>query len=210
LRSEVRNAPVAYSIAASNSVLHWLVLPQLKAITTALPAVKWTLHHESTSATAEKVSTGQIDFGMCIGTPGVAALKRRYLGDVEYALFVPARMAHATDAAQVLHEVPLALPIGGALRASLDAWARRARIDLHPALEVDSYLRAADAVVRGTHAAVLPSLARRTVPQEVRSLSLPAPAAQRRKLWLIWTDRLLRTRTAAEGVRNVLIDVLSS
>jgi hypothetical protein len=40
------------------------------------------------------------------------------------------------------------------------------------------------------------------MPTGVRSIPLPAAVAQRRKLWLIWTSRLLRTRSAATGVER--------
>ncbi len=208
LRGTVKAAPVAYSIAASSSALHWLLLPKLKEISAVLPAVKWTLHHEGTTAIGDKVVMGEVDFGMCIGTPSPATLKRRLLGNVEYSIFVPASLSAETDVATVLRACPLALPIGGTLRESLNAWAKKQRSTLNVRLEVDSYMQAADTVMRGTHAAVLPSLAATSMPKDVRSIPLPAAVAQRRKLWLVWTDRLLRTRGAASGVRNVLLQAL--
>ena len=209
LRAEVRSAPVAYSIAASSSALHWLLLPKLKAIAAALPAVKWTLHHEGTTAIGDKVVMGEVDFGLCIGTPSPATLKRRFLGNVEYSVFVPVSLSAETDAATVLRDCPLALPIGGTLRESLNTWAAKQRTALNIRLEVDSYMQAADTVMRGTHAAVLPSLAATSMPKHVRSLPLPPAVAQRRKLWLVWTDRLLRTRSAASGVRDALVRALA-
>lgn len=107
--------------------------------------------------------------------------------------------------ATVLRDCPLALPVGVTLRVSLDACAKKSRINLNTRLEIDSFLQAADAVVRGTHAAVLPSLAAATMPKGVRSIPLPATEAQRRKLRLVWTSRLLRTRGAATEVRDVLV-----
>ena len=204
LRSQVNSAPVAYSIAASSSALHWLLLPKLKAISEALPAVKWTLHHEGTTAIGDKVVMGEVDFALCIGAPSPATLKRRFLGNFEYSVFVPASLSAETDVATLLRDCPLALPIGGTLRESLNVWAKKQRIPLNVRLEVDSYMQAADTVMRGTHAAVLPSLASTSMPKEVRSIPLPAAVAQRRKLWLVWTDRLLRTRGAASGVRDAL------
>lgn len=209
LRGTVKAAPVAYSIAASNSVLHWLLLPKLKAISAALPAVKWTLHHEGTTAIGDKVVMGEVDFGLCIGTPSPATLKRRFLGNVEYSVFVPASLSAETDVATLLRDCPLALPIGGTLRDSLNAWAKKQRIALNVRLEVDSYMQAVDTVMRGTHAAVLPSLAATSMGKDVRSIPLPPAVAQRRKLWLVWTDRLLRTRGAASGVRDALARDLS-
>jgi DNA-binding transcriptional LysR family regulator len=209
LRARVQNAPVAYSLAASNSVLYWLVLPKLKTISDTLPSVKWMLYHESTAAICQKVVMGEIDFGLCVGSPSGANLKRRYMGEVEYLLFVPASFGEKADAATVLSNCPLALPIGGTLRASLDSWAKKARINLNIRLEVDSYMQAADVVNRGTHAAVLPSLAAATMPKGVRSVPLPATVALRRKLWLVWTNRLLRTRSVATGVRDELVRALA-
>ena len=209
LRGTVKAAPVAYSIAASSSALHWLLLPKLKAISEALPAVKWTLHHEGTTAIGDKVVMGEVDFGLCIGTPSPATLKRRFLGNVESSVVVPASLSAETDVATVLRDCPLALPIGGTLRESLNAWAKKQRIALNVRLEVDSYMQAADTVMRGTHAAVLPSLASTSMPKDVRSIPLPAAVAQRRKLWLVWTDRLLRTRSAASAVRDALVRSLA-
>ena len=208
LRVTVKAAPVSYSIAASNSVLHWMILPRLKAISVALPTVKWTLHHEGSTGIGDKVSMGEIDFGLCIGTPRPATLKRRFLGNVEYSVFVPASLESKGDVATVLCDCPIALPIGGTLRESLDTWAKKQKTNLNIKLEVDSYLQAADAVVRGTHAAVLPSIAAAGMPNDVHSMPLPSPMAQRRKLWLLWTDRLLRTRSAADEVRSVLLRTL--
>ncbi len=208
MRADVKAAPVAYSIGASNSVLHWLFLPKLKAISAELPAVKWTMFHEGTTTIGEKVTMGEIDFGICVGTPEGGALSRRFLGDMEYALFVPAAFGTEIAADKILRDLPLALPVGGTLRKSLDAWAKKARVGLQVRLEVDSYLQAADTVARGTHAAVLPSLAEATMPESVSVIKLPATVAQRRKLWLVWTNRLLRTRGAAEKVRDGLVGAL--
>jgi DNA-binding transcriptional LysR family regulator len=205
LRADVKNAPVAYSLAASNSVLHWLVLPRMKTIADALPSVKWTLHHESTEAICQKVVMGEIDFGFCVGPPPVASLKRRYVGEVEYSLFVPADVGDKVDASTLLSNCPLALPIGGTLRSSLDAWAKKARVKLNVRLEVDSYMQAADVVTRGTHSAILPSLAAAAMPKSVKLVPLPATVAQRRKLWLVWTNRMLRTRSAAGVIRDALV-----
>lgn len=209
LRADVKSAPIAYSIAGSSSALHWLFLPKLKAISAALPSVRWTLHHEGTTAIGDKVVMGEVDFGLCIGTPSPATLKRRFLCNVEYSVFVPANLSAETEVATLLRDCPLALPIGGTLRESLNAWAKKQRIALNIRLEVDSYMQAADTVLRGTHAAVLPSLAASSMPKDVRSIPLPPAVAQRRKLWLVWTDRLLRTRGAASGVRDALVKALA-
>jgi DNA-binding transcriptional LysR family regulator len=209
LYGTVAAAPVAYSIAGSSSALHWLLLPKLKAISEALPAVKWTLHHEGTTAIGDKVVMGEVDFGLCIGTPKPVTLKRRFLGNVEYSVFVPVSLSAETDVATLLCDSPLALPIGGTLRESLNVWATKQRIALNVRLEVDSYMQAADTVVRGTHAAVLPSLAASSMPNDVRSISLPAAVARRRKLWLVWTDRLMRTRGVASGVRDAVVKELA-
>ncbi len=209
LRGTVKAAPVAYSIAGSSSALHWLLLPKLRAISVALPSVRWTLLHEGTTAIGDKVVMGEVDFGLCIGTPSPATLKRRFLCNVEYSIFVPGSLSAETDVATLLRDCPLALPIGGTLRESLSAWAKKQRIALNVRLEVDSYMQAADTVLRGTHAAVLPSLAASSMPKDVRSIPLPSAVAQRRKLWLVWTDRLLRTRGAASGVRDALVKALA-
>jgi DNA-binding transcriptional LysR family regulator len=209
LRGAVKAAPVAYTIAGSNSVLHWLLIPKLEEISTALPTVRWTLRHEGTTDIGAKVAMGEADFGLCVGTPEPATLKRRLVGFVEYAVFVPPQLGSVADAASALRGCPLALPLGGTLRAALDGWAAKQRVALKLRLEVDSYLQAAHSVANGTHAAVLPSLARLSLPEEVRAIPLPAAIAQRRKLWLVWTDRLLRTRSAASGVRDTLARALA-
>jgi len=209
LRGMVKAAPVAYSISASNSALHWLLLPRLKAISEALPAVKWTIQHDAGKIIGDKVTMGEVDFGLFIGTPGPATLKRRLLGHVEYSVFVPATMATKGSVATALRDHPLALPVGGTLRQTLKAWSKKQKTALNIRLEVDSYLQAADAVRRGTHAAILPSLASTAMPTDVQCLPLPSAIAQRRKLWLLWTDRLLRTRSAAVDVKDVLFRILN-
>jgi len=84
LRSSIQGSPVCYSIAASNSALHWLFLPNLEKLSGAMPSMKWALHHESAAATCEKVTMGQVDFGLCIGHPGEEMRECRFLGTVEY------------------------------------------------------------------------------------------------------------------------------
>lgn len=209
LRGAVKAAPVTYAIAGSNSVLHWLLLPKLQKLSTALPSVRWTLRHEGGADIGAKVAMGEVDLGLCVGTPEPATLKRRLLGFVEYAVFVPARFGKVADAATALRSCPLALPVGGTLRTALDGWAAKQDVAFNVRLEVDSYLQAALTVAHGTHAAVLPSLARSSLPGDVVVVLLPPTVAQRRKLWLVWTDRLLRTRSAASGVRDTLVRVLA-
>ena len=208
LRSQVRSAPVNYSIAASNSVLHWLFLPQMKAISSSAPNVKWTLHHETSDGILEKVSMGQIDFGICVGPVEPKTLKRRLLGTVEYSLFVPAALGKPKDSAAALRTLPLALPVGGALRRAISAWAKKEAVALNVRLDLDSYLLAASTVINGTHAAALPSLARGAIPPSAVVLSLPTDVALRRKVWLVWTNRTLHTRAGASAVRNVLAESL--
>lgn len=205
LRQQVRGEPASFRLASSNSVLQWLISPHLQAVNRELPNVNWTLKHEHTEAIEERVLMGEIDFGLSLGWQPGGHLRGQLLGSFEYALFAPAALAEESRVEALLRGVPLALPIGGRLRGLLEEWAGRRALHLCVRVEVDSYLQSAELVRQGTHAAVLPQMARCVMPPGVQMLKLPAQVAQKRKLWLIWRDRLLQIRPEAGRIVEVLV-----
>ena len=202
-----RNRPIQLSLVAPNSVSQWLILPRLKRLARLRPAVTWQFHHESTRDIVLGVQEGSYDFGFAPEDYLTPAVQKSVLGELDYLLFVPAALARSGtfSAETAMSSLPLALPIGGALRETVNKTAARQRRRLNVVVDCTSYLQAARLVREGSHAALLPSLAH----SEFEGLkapprTFPVPGLKPRRLCMIWSARTLALRAALEAVRVVL------
>jgi DNA-binding transcriptional LysR family regulator len=204
-----RDEPVGFSIAAPQSILQWLVIPQLPAIMEAHPGIRWSLIHESTREIARAVGEGQYDWGIMRESDAPSTLERRRLGFVRWTLYVPEELR--ADAKAVLAGrigFPLALPIGGEVRRAIDAWLTKKGGMLATPIDCTSYMQGAEALRTGRCAAILPHIAARSLaPLGVREIALPIPSL-RKPIALIWSRRMVATRPAAEGVLRTLAKLL--
>jgi DNA-binding transcriptional LysR family regulator len=123
----------------------------------------------------------------------VPGLKHAILGEVGHSVFIPVALAKKApkSAAEALTSLPLALPIGGTIRESMERLAAKKGGTLRVSVACTSFLQAALAVQSGMCAAVLPDSALSALQgQRLHRIALP----DRYTLCLAWTARNVDTR----------------
>ncbi len=199
--SRCRGREWTVRLVASNSVAQWLLLPRLKTVADTHPMVKFELFHEQTRDMVAGTREGTFDVAFVRKDALVPGLKHSILGEIGHSLFIPFTIAKKAPKTfkEALATVPLALPIGGRLRETIDRMAGDQ--PLRVMLACTSYLQAAEAVRSGMCAAVLPDTATSSLQgQRFHHLSVP----NRFTLCLAWTARNVDTRPALAELINAL------
>jgi len=182
-------------IVASNSVAQWLLLPRLGALLDRVPGVRCEIHHAQTQEMIAGVREGVYDLGFIRKDALDAGLKSRVLGEIGHSVVIPKRLSPSApkSAGAAMTSLPMALPIGGKMRESVDRIAARNGGVTNVKVACSSYLQAAQLVAAGVCAAALPD----TALVSLRGLlvhRLPLP--DRFTLCLVWTARNADTRPA--------------
>ena len=207
-----KSLPSILKIAAANSIAIWQIIPKLPEIRRQLPHHQLILQHEQTAAIIRGVAEGIFDIGFVRDTPLPSTLKRKSLGGAGFALFVPKAMASRYNAADATAwmRLPLALPIGGTLRETVDKIALKHGIALSPALTCDSYVQASAAVGSGAVAAILPVIAAQSLlPRGAQMIHLPELGTKSPKTLMIWNQRATATRASLATAVEVLPELLA-
>ena len=143
----------------------------------------------------------------------VRPLKFKRLLQLDYALFVPRRLAGSIreeNLKAAMEQLPLATSIGGQYRQQLTTAAGKAGWPLRIELSCSSFTQAAQAVKTGAFAAALPSLAAAAfAPGEVDQFPLPFLKAYSRPICVAWNPRLTEVRPTVLKAISVLEQVLA-
>ena len=106
--------------------------------------------------------------------------------------------------------LPLALPIGGTLRETVDKIALKHGIALSPGLTCDSHVQASAAVGSGAVAAILPVIADQSlIPRGAQMIHLPELGTKSPKTLMTWNQRATATRASLATAVEVLPDFLA-
>lgn len=212
--SECKSDPKRFSIGAGDSLLQWILLPQLDSIKKALPSFGIDLYGLRTLEIIDRVSELGLDFGLVRRDAVTSTLEFRSLGSETYALFVSRDAIDGgknVKASDVIGKMPLATIIGpGRFRSNLMRKARKHDPPLTFALCCSTFPQAARALRSGRFAAVLPTIARQELTSE-QFLSIPIPffETESREICLIWNPRAAELRpkltSLAEGLAKFLI-----
>jgi len=190
-------------IVASNSIAQWVLLPRLKAISGAQPNVRFEIFHEQTHEMVAGTREGIYDLAFVRKDALVAGLKHSALGEIESCLFVPKSLVRVApkSVADALSSLPMALPIGGRMRDTVERLAATKGGAPRVVVACSSYLQAAQALQSGMCAAVLPETALGTL--DAKTLHrLPIP--DKFTLCLAWTGRTVDTRPMLAQLINVI------
>lgn len=179
--------PMTVTLGASNSLLEWVVLPRIPAVSKALKNVGTIrlLGYRSRDL-VDALLARQCDVGLVRSTAVGRGLRTRQFMKFGYALFVPEGLGQGKKVAEILRTVPLATAVGGEFRDQLTTAAAQSRIDLNIALECPSFGIAARAAQRGSYAAILPDIAATAFEgMAVRRYPLPFEAGPAREIVLV-------------------------
>jgi len=217
IAQEKANAVLELRLAAGDSFLQWWAIGRL-GTKFASERVALSLQAMSLEGAAAAVRSGEVDFAVTDRRTlaemkrGGAKLATRDLGELGYSLFVPKGLRSAAareSTTDVLRRVPLAHQHSeGAVRD-------RVRQILRPAtgrlggFDCETFTQAAKAVFAGTHAAVLPNIARTELPRtRFEELEVPELGGLEKTMCLVWNPAEAevspRMRTTAEILAKAL------
>jgi len=160
---------------------------------------------------AERLASGEIEFGIIRSDAVGTRLKAIPLGMLEFALFVRRKRGTNRDWKAVLATHPLVLLEGaGSFRRELHRCSEEAGIALRIELECSSFPSVAKALRKTNMAAILPTLAAEEFSQtDYEQFPLPWAKTLSRKLSLAWNPRIAKVRDLISSTSDPLAKALS-
>ncbi|MEQ1860621.1 MAG: LysR family transcriptional regulator [Chthoniobacteraceae bacterium] len=212
-RRACRAEPQHVTIGSSESVLHWLVVPQLGALRARVPDTEFELAAVRTRDLAMQLSSLALDVALIREDAVAPPIESRTAMPLGFALFVPVALAGGLTPRNLrtrIAALPIAISRGGQFRAQLESSAARAGWPLRFVLHCSSSTESAAAVRHGSHAAILPTIAAATFdPSLVRRFALPFLDDYGRTLAVAWNPRLVETRPLVGRVVAALVELLA-
>jgi DNA-binding transcriptional LysR family regulator len=202
-RAECRAESVDYSIAAGDSLIHWLVIPRLGAVVGQDKAARFATCNLRTHEIVQQLTDGRVDFGVMRKDALVPPLKCAPLGSLHFVAVVPKVLVPpwpGVSLAEVLGHLPFAAHTSdGQFTQKLRAIAKSLKTGLRPALTCQSFPQALAAVRSGGFGSVLPALALKEL-EPSSYVEIPAGPLDNlnRSIVLAWNSRLPRVRPGAK------------
>lgn len=201
-RADCAAEAIDYTIAAGDSIIHWLVIPRLASLLSASPGLRLATANRRTDDIVRQLADGRVDFGVIRRDALVGGLRSVSLGMWHYTLAVPAQLAGKKTKltpADVLGSLPLAAQTtDGQFAERLRALTHSLGLEPRHALSCQSFPQTLAAVRSGGFAAVIPVLATNDLPPKSFVEVGGAPLrGLSRELVLAWNPRVVRVRPAA-------------
>lgn len=201
-RAECRAECPDYTIAAGDSLLHWLVIPRLGGLAGGKPPVRFATMSLRTNDVVLQLSDGRVDFGIIRQDAVAEGLESAPLGELSYAAVVPKALigrGKTPSLKDVLGSIPLAAQTAdGQFTQRLRKIASDLKVEIEPALACQSFPQTLSAVRAGGFAAILPTLALDDLPIESYVLIKGDELKPlTRKLALVWNRRATHVRPTA-------------
>jgi DNA-binding transcriptional LysR family regulator len=194
--------PVEFRIASGNSVLEWLLAPQLARVAAAVPGT-YALLDWRTGDTVRGLLDHTVDFGIIRRSALVSPLKFHPLGEIRYRLFAP-KAANRNPA-----DLPLAITMGGEFVEAFEKSTAKLRPKPNVVFRCTSFTQAAQLVRSGAAAAILPHIAAAQFDQRVAAQDPPWLRPIKRELGLAWHRRVLDVRPGSRRLKDTLIALLT-
>ncbi|HVU18297.1 MAG TPA: LysR family transcriptional regulator [Candidatus Didemnitutus sp.] len=208
-RAECRAETVDFTIAAGDSLIQWLVIPRLAAVTQRQTTVRFATTNLRTNEIVQQMKDGRVDFGILRKDAASAPLKTALLGTLSFVAVVPKRLVPTKAGLamrDLLHRFPFATHTSdGQFTQKLREIAVELKSELRPSLICQSFPQAAAAVRSGGFWSVLPALALNDLEAD-SYWETPADPLKKldRPIVLAWNPRLLRVRPSAKGPLEAL------
>ena len=204
-RAECRQASVAFTIGAGDSLIQWLVIPRLGKIIDEFPGTHFATTNLRTNEIVQQLTDCRLDFGIIRKNAMAPGLKSVSLGVVSYVALVPEHLAPTKkklSLRQAIAELPLATQTtDGQFTSGLRAIAKAFDVPLTPALACQSFPQTMAALRSGRFWAIVPELATRDLPSGTAQRLSDASLAQLdREAMLAWNPRLVRVRPNAAKI----------
>ena len=202
------------TIAAGDSLLHWLLLPRIGRIRKALKGTVVSFRDRQNLSICQQLQEHLIDFGLLRSDLAESgSLGRKTIGSFGYSLFIPEKLCPRgtkLSEAQLLRKLPIATQAEGTLfhrRLSEIFASRNWKVDWH--LFSESFPQVSQVLASGETAAILPDLAQSAlVSDSVWVRPLKSLDAMRRKICLAWHPHHLATHPHLARITDELVKVL--
>jgi DNA-binding transcriptional LysR family regulator len=197
-RRTARKMPQRISIGSGNSVIEWVLVPGMSALSKALPEARFECYGERTRVIVSSLLDLTLDLGIIREDAVRRPLKSIRLTSVAYSLFVPKKLSPGLEEANLcrrLNHIPLATAMGGQFRGTLETGAEKLGWPLKIVISCSSFTQAARLVLSGNYGGVLPSIAKGDFDAS-RVVEIPLPFLKNysRMLCLAWNPRLVEVR----------------
>lgn len=207
-------APVELRVGAGESLVQWWLLPRLSKHSASDGTWTFAFENLRNDEMVDRVLDGSLDLAVTLREGLDSRLCAQPLGRLEYALFVPRQLSPGTGGKvprQLLHQLPLAVLMGGeTILKSIEAEATRTKSQLNIRLRLSSYPQMAAAVREGLVAAVMPTLARATLPEsDVTQITQPFLNRLSRRIHLVWNRSVAEVRPVIAKAGGQLKEALT-
>ena len=206
-KTECAGEPLDFRIAAGNSILEWLLIPILTQLRESVGVQRIHLYDMRSRDVVAGLIDHTLDFGIVRKTAVVSPLQFRAFCDLDYVLFSPAAWK-VTDVKTLLEGSPLAITEGGESREAVEALAVKRLIKLQFAYYCTSQTQASQLVRMGVSAAILPRIAKESLGSSAKLHELPWLASYRRRIGIVWHQRLMSIRPMAESLLNACCEII--
>lgn len=208
-RAVCRSESVDYTIAAGDSLIHWLVIPRLGAVLKKQASVRIATSNLRTNEIVQQLKDGRVDFGVIRKDALATPLRSAPLGVLSFAAVVPKALVSGREnptLRDILGLLPFAAHTSdGQFTRKLRSVAKGLKTELRPALICQSFPQALAAVRSGGFGSVLPALALKELePGSYHELPIGPLGRLNRNLVLAWSSRLPRIRPSAKRLIEVL------
>ena len=194
--------PVEFRIASGNSIVEWLVVPNISKITAGAPSARFSFRNMRTAEVVKGLKEHSIDFGILRKSAVVAPLKFHSIGQIGYALFAPAAWAkEEEDATTLLRQRPVAISAGGEFNKRFQECCEKAKLTPNLRFSCASFTQVAELVRTGNAVALLPEAAEPSLLKSgVKRFEFAPMRTYRREIGIVWHPRLISIRPQAEFV----------
>jgi DNA-binding transcriptional LysR family regulator len=193
-----RKLPQHISIGSGNSVIEWVLVPRIAALSKALPEARFECYADRTRVITSRLLDLTLDVGIVRVGAVQKPLKSIPLTTITYSLFVPKKLSPGVKAENLrerLAHVPLATSMGGTFRETLETGAGKVGWPLKIMVSCSSFTQAAHLVLSGDYGGVLPGIARVDFdPSRIVEVPLPFLKDYSRKVCVAWNPRLVEVR----------------
>jgi DNA-binding transcriptional LysR family regulator len=207
-KARCKKLPLKLTIAAGDSLMHWLLLPRLDRIKKRLPNVSFVFLNLKSAEIMKRLFEGTIDFGFVREGEFSLPVKCMPMGVLSHSLFVSQRLTSTLGLKEILAKFPFATLEGsGAFRKELANALKKEGARVGVQLECSSFPLIARALKTQKAVAVLPTIAESEfAPDLVTILKTPLLKRFDRRIVLGWNNRLSRIRPIVEKATTVLAE----
>ena len=205
-KAECVKQPLKITIAAGDSLMHWLILPRLERLKKRLPNTVFVFLNLKSTEILSRLKDGTIDLGLVRDGGFSSPLKASPLGMMSHSLFVSQQSNPSNDVKKILEALPVAtLEGGGSFRRELTAAFQKDGVRLNIQLECSSFPLIARVLKSHKAVAILPSIAKCEFGAGlVTEIKTPLLKRFDRRIVLAWNTRVSRIRSVVERARLVM------